>query len=70
MPHIVQAKANETLYICQCGKTKNAPFCDGSHEGSGKAPLAHIAQADGPIYVCGCGKTRNTPWCDGSHGNQ
>ncbi|CAK0760940.1 CDGSH iron-sulfur domain-containing protein 3 [Gammaproteobacteria bacterium] len=69
MPHVIQAKANETLYICQCGKTQNAPFCDGSHEGSGDEPLAYTATVDGPIYVCGCGKTLNKPWCDGSHDN-
>ncbi|NBY66419.1 MAG: CDGSH iron-sulfur domain-containing protein, partial [Verrucomicrobia bacterium] len=24
--------------FCTCGQSKNPPFCDGSHKGSGKAP--------------------------------
>lgn len=67
MPHVVQAKANENLYICQCHKSKSMPFCDGSHEDSGQEPFVYSAQADSTIYVCGCGKTANSPWCDGSH---
>jgi CDGSH-type Zn-finger protein len=66
-PHIADAKAGQTLYICRCGKTKTPPFCDGSHGESGVTPLAHTPDKDGPIYVCGCGKTGNNPFCDGAH---
>jgi len=27
-----------TYYWCSCGKTKNQPFCDGSHEGTSFLP--------------------------------
>ncbi len=67
-PYAVEVKAGETSYICQCGLTGNAPFCDGSHSAApGTAPLAHTADQDGALYVCGCGKTGNGPFCDGSH---
>lgn len=68
-PHEVPTKAGETTYICRCGKTNNAPFCDGSHstQNTGMTPLAHTADKDGSIWVCGCGKTKNGPFCDGSH---
>ena len=25
----------ETIALCRCGATKNRPFCDGAHKGSG-----------------------------------
>ncbi len=66
-PIIEELKAGETVYICCCGKTANAPYCDGSHQGTDKTPLAHTPDKDGPVYVCGCGKSGNIPFCDGSH---
>jgi len=29
----------DTYYWCSCGKTKNQPFCDGSHEGTNFLPI-------------------------------
>jgi CDGSH-type Zn-finger protein len=29
----------DTYYWCSCGKTKNSPFCDGSHEGTNFLPV-------------------------------
>ena len=29
---IVQLDKNKTYYLCGCFRTKNRPFCDGSHE--------------------------------------
>ena len=67
-PYLHEMKSGDTIYICQCGHTKNPPFCDGSHtQHPGTEPLAHTADGDGSVYICGCGKTGNKPWCDGSH---
>lgn len=68
-PYEVPVKVGETVYICRCGKTKTAPFCDNSHitQNTGLTPLAHTADKDGSIWVCGCGKTQSGPFCDNSH---
>ncbi len=67
-PYKVDVKKDEATYICQCGFSKNPPFCDGSHKEHPPAqPLAYTAQTDEAIYVCGCGRTGNKPFCDGSH---
>ena len=35
-----------SFWWCACGQSKNQPFCDGSHKGSGFAPLKfEVAQA-------------------------
>lgn len=67
-PYEVAVKAGKNVYLCQCGNTATAPFCDGSHNrGGNKQPYEHKAVKDGNIYVCGCGKTKTAPFCDGSH---
>jgi len=66
-PYTVKVEAGEAVYLCQCGKTANAPYCDGSHQGTDITPLAHTPETDGNIHVCGCGKTGSVPFCDGSH---
>lgn len=66
-PRTIDINAGDTVYICQCGQTKTAPYCDGSHEGSGKEPLEYKASEKEQLYICGCGKSKNIPFCDGSH---
>ena len=65
--YVVDVSANETKYICQCGKTSTPPYCDGTHQGSDVEPLAYIANIDEQLYICSCGKSAGKPFCDGSH---
>ena len=60
-PYKIDAQAGQTLYFCSCGQTNNPPYCDGSHEGSGKAPRSVKIEKDGPVWACGCGKSKNLP---------
>jgi len=66
-PFAVEVTAGETYYWCACGRSKNQPFCDGSHKGSGIEPMAFIAEKTETAYLCGCKRTANAPFCDGAH---
>lgn len=64
-----ELKAGEHYFWCSCGRSKQQPFCDGSHAGTGFAPVAFQAERDEEVIFCGCKHTRNAPFCDGSHSN-
>ena len=52
-PTIVKQVSKEVAY-CRCTRSKNLPFCDGSHEGTNIQP--HILKFDQPttIAICRC----------------
>lgn len=52
---------------CQCGKSANQPYCDGSHEGSGFEPIVVNIEEEKDVYWCGCKHSANKPYCDGTH---
>ncbi|NQZ13183.1 MAG: CDGSH iron-sulfur domain-containing protein, partial [Algicola sp.] len=63
----VTLEKGKEYYFCSCGRSKNQPFCDGSHKGSGFTPQAFTADSDGESWLCQCKHTANSPFCDGSH---
>jgi CDGSH iron-sulfur domain-containing protein 3 len=65
--YLMEVEEGKTYYWCSCGQSKNQPFCDGSHEGTGKTPVAYTAETAKEVFFCGCKKTSNGPHCDGSH---
>jgi len=65
-PFVVELEAGDH-YWCACGRSKNQPFCDGSHSGTGISPIKfNVAQKE-TQYLCGCRASKNGPFCDGSH---
>lgn len=66
-PKAVKLKKNEEYYFCSCGRSKNQPFCDGSHAGTEFKPKPFKAEEDGEVYLCMCKNSANLPYCDGSH---
>jgi len=66
-PVEVQVKAGESYWWCQCGLSKNQPFCDGSHQGTPWTPVEYLAKRDRSLWLCACKQTRKAPFCDGSH---
>ena len=66
-PYPVEVAEGKTYYWCACGRSKNQPFCDGSHQGTGFEPVAFTAEKTETAYLCGCKRTSNQPFCDGTH---
>lgn len=68
-PYYCELKQGRTYLWCACGRSKNQPFCDGSHQGTGIKPVRHVARADEEVLFCGCKHSRTPPFCDGAHNN-
>lgn len=72
-PHIAQRSPYSidvkpgTYYWCQCGRSKNQPFCDGSHTGTGFTPVEVKITEAKTVAFCGCKQTGARPFCDGTH---
>lgn len=54
-------------FFCACGLSAKQPYCDGSHKGTGLAPIVIEVTQDGKVAYCGCKRSGNLPFCDGSH---
>ena len=66
-PKKVELEAGKDYYWCRCGKSKNQPFCDGSHVGSDITPLKFSVEKSGTAALCQCKASGNAPFCDGTH---
>ncbi len=56
-----------TYHWCACGRSKNQPFCDGSHKDTGIEPVEFELTEKKTVYLCGCKQTAGQPFCDGAH---
>lgn len=66
-PMPVEVEAGKSYVWCACGLSNNQPFCDGSHKGTGFAPVKYEAEENGKVFFCCCKHTGNPPLCDGTH---
>ncbi|NNE58190.1 MAG: CDGSH iron-sulfur domain-containing protein [Hellea sp.] len=66
-PIPIDVEAGKSYFWCSCGRSKNQPFCDGSHKASTFTPLKWTATKSGKKFFCGCKQTEGQPFCDGTH---
>lgn len=66
-PKPIEMKTGQTVWWCRCGRSRDQPFCDGSHQGTDFTPVEYTAERDGKVFFCQCKRTGNPPLCDGSH---
>ena len=66
-PIVMDLKAGKYAW-CQCGLSKNQPFCDGSHKTTSFRPVVFEITEDKPkCALCMCKQSGNKPYCDGTH---
>ena len=66
-PFFVDVEEGNTYTWCACGRSANQPYCDGSHSGTGIAPVTYTAPQSRRVLFCGCKATKKAPMCDGAH---
>jgi sterol desaturase/sphingolipid hydroxylase (fatty acid hydroxylase superfamily)/CDGSH-type Zn-finger protein len=66
-PATIKLEKGEKYLWCQCGMSKNQPFCDGTHHGTKHKPLLFEAKRTGDVRLCNCKLTKKGPFCDDSH---
>ncbi len=66
-PVKVELEEGKSYFWCSCGKSKNQPFCDGSHAGTEMKPQKFTAEKSGDAFLCQCKASANAPFCDGTH---
>lgn len=63
----VQKVRPGTYWWCACGLSKEQPFCDGSHKGTGFAPVKVEVDTERTVAWCGCKHSGSGAFCDGTH---
>lgn len=56
-----------TYWWCACGRSSHAPFCDGSHKGTGLQPVKHEVAEKATVWWCQCKHSGDGALCDGTH---
>ena len=65
-PAVLQLEAGD-YWWCACGRSQTQPFCDGSHKGTGLAPVKFTLPEARSVALCNCKHSCGVPFCDGSH---
>ena len=56
-----------TYWWCACGRSKNQPFCDGSHKGTIFTPEKVVVKETELVKWCLCKHSAEGHICDNNH---
>jgi CDGSH-type Zn-finger protein len=65
-PFVMEVEPGKYAW-CSCGLSTKQPYCDGSHKGTGFAPIIENVTEARKVAWCGCKRSGKAPFCDGSH---
>ncbi len=65
-PFVMEVEPGKYAW-CSCGLSTKQPYCDGSHKGTGLAPIIENVTEARKVAWCGCKRSEKAPFCDGSH---
>jgi CDGSH-type Zn-finger protein len=65
-PAVLDLEPGE-YWWCACGRSKNQPYCDGSHEATSFTPVAFTVDERKRVALCQCKRSAKKPFCDGTH---
>ncbi len=68
-PSKVKLEKGKKYFWCSCGLSKNQPFCDSSHKGTGYKSIPFEVSEDQEVDLCNCKRSKNGIYCDSSHKN-
>ncbi|KAF5292660.1 hypothetical protein FQR65_LT11212 [Abscondita terminalis] len=70
-PFKITLEAGKKYFWCLCGKSKNQPFCDGTHKDTflkiKQRPIKFEVTETKDYWLCQCKHTNMRPFCDGTH---
>ncbi|XP_018364741.1 PREDICTED: CDGSH iron-sulfur domain-containing protein 3, mitochondrial isoform X2 [Trachymyrmex cornetzi] len=73
-PFRILLKTGKNYSWCLCGRSKNQPFCDGTHRDIflkiKLRPIRFTVTETKHYWLCNCKQTLNRPFCDGTHKRQ
>ncbi|NVK05836.1 MAG: (4Fe-4S)-binding protein [Flavobacteriia bacterium] len=66
-PAEVELEADKPYLWCACGRSKDQPFCDNTHNKNDVLPKVIKKEKTEKAWLCQCKQTSNPPYCDGTH---
>jgi CDGSH iron-sulfur domain-containing protein 3 len=65
-PAVVELEPG-TYWWCACGRSKNQPWCDGSHSCTDFSPVKVVITEKKRYALCQCKHSERQVFCDGTH---
>ena len=66
-PVVMKLEPGKSYWWCSCGRSRDQPFCDGSHAGTDFEPVEFTVDEAKNYALCACKHSEKVQFCDGTH---